>query len=334
MGRWSWSSDAFDFDHDGFPDLYIANGMISGPSRQDLNSFFWRQVVASSPDAATPSPTYEQGWSAINELIHSDGTWSGYERNVCYLNNQDGSFSDVSGVVGLDFVEDGRSFALADFDQDGRQEVLLKNRNAPQLRLLKNGIEALPPSIAFRLRGARSNRDAIGATVMLQTERGHQTRTLRAGSGYLSQHSKQIFFGLGESKGPIQASIRWPSGLVQNLHDLKPNHRIWVEEGSELVRTEPFLARPLPQAVPLPAQSNEVLPEVVETWLLAPIAAPDFALNDLSGHVWSLKALRGKPLLLNLWALQSPACQSDLKAFAQAHARWSAQGLQLLAVNL
>jgi hypothetical protein len=56
MGRWSWASDAWDFDHDGFPDLYVTNGMVSGPSREDsnddLNSFFWRQVVANSPDGA------------------------------------------------------------------------------------------------------------------------------------------------------------------------------------------------------------------------------------------------------------------------------------------
>ena len=150
MGRWAWSSDAFDFDHDGFPDLYIANGMVSGASRQDLNSFFWRQVVAVSPDEAGASHEYEQGWNAINELIRSDGTWSGYERNVFYANNRDGTFSDVSAVVGLDFVEDGRSFALADLDDDGRLEVVLKNRNAPQLRVLKNVMEDLPPSIVFR----------------------------------------------------------------------------------------------------------------------------------------------------------------------------------------
>ncbi len=120
VGRWSWSSDAWDFDHDGFPDLYITNGMVSGLSRADLNSFFWRQVVANSPSTAKPSPQYEQGWNALNELIRSDSTWSGYERNIFYANNRDGTFSDVSGVVGLDLMEDGRSFALSDFDHDGR----------------------------------------------------------------------------------------------------------------------------------------------------------------------------------------------------------------------
>ena len=70
------------FDHDGFLDLYIANGMITGPSPGDLNSFFWRQVVANSPDEQKSSPEYEQGWNAVNELIRSDRTWSGFERNV------------------------------------------------------------------------------------------------------------------------------------------------------------------------------------------------------------------------------------------------------------
>ncbi len=245
MGRWSWSSDAWDFDHDGYLDLYVTNGMVSGPrsegtGAEDLNSFFWRQVVGNSPSEARPSHNYEQGWNGINELLRSDGTWSGYERNVFYANNRDGTFSDVSGAIGLDFTEDGRSFALADFDHDGRQEVFLKNRNGPQLRLLKNIVPGLPPAIAFRLRGTKSNRDAIGALITVETEAGKQTRTLQAGSGFLSQHSKEIFFGLGSASGPVKASIRWPSGLLQEFRDLPINHRIWVEEGSASTRVEAF----------------------------------------------------------------------------------------------
>ncbi len=200
VGRWAWSSDAFDFDHDGRSDLYVTNGMVSAPNRDDLNSFFWRQVVAKSPDDAKPSHDYEQGWSAINELIRSDRTWSGYERNIFYANNGDGTFSDISGIVGLDFPEDGRAFAVADFDQDGRQEIFLKNRNAPQLRILKNVLPELPPSISFRLRGTKSNRDAIGAVIKIETGKGSQTRSVQAGSGFLSQHSKEVFFGLGRTQ--------------------------------------------------------------------------------------------------------------------------------------
>ena len=67
-------------------------------------------------------------------------------------------------------------FALADFDRDGRLEVFLKNRNAPQLRILKNVMEELPGSIAFHLQGTKSNRDAIGASVTIETSAGRQTR--------------------------------------------------------------------------------------------------------------------------------------------------------------
>ena len=141
-------------------------------------------------------------------------------------------------------MEDGRAFALADFDHDGRLEVFLKNRNGPQLRILRNVMKDLGPSIAFRLRGGKSNRDAIGAAITVETGSGRQTRMLQAGSGFLSQHSKEVFFGLGEAKGPVRASIRWPSGLVQELRDLPLNHRVWVDEGSAPSRFEAFKANP------------------------------------------------------------------------------------------
>jgi tetratricopeptide (TPR) repeat protein len=335
MGRWSWSSDALDFDHNGFPDLYIANGMVSGPSRHDLNSFFWRQVVAKSPDAARASKEYELGWNGINELIRSDGTWSGYERNVFYANNRDGTFSDVSAVVGMDFVEDGRSFALADFDHDGRLEVFVKNRNAPQLRILRNVVQDLPPSIAFRLQGTKSNRDAIGAVITIETDAGRQTRMLRVGSGFLSQHSKDAFFGLGAAKGSVHAAIRWPSGLVQELSDLPLNHRIWVEEGSEPSRVEPFKTPPLNRRdTPAQISPDTEEPAKVETWLLAPFPAPDFSLPDSTGRMNTLSGFRGKPLLLDLWSSQSSNSQEDLKVFQRNYSRWASQGLQTIVVIL
>jgi tetratricopeptide (TPR) repeat protein len=335
MGRWAWSSDAFDFDHDGLADLYVTNGMVSGPSREDLNSFFWRQVVACSPDDARASKEYELGWNAINELIRSDGTWSGYERNVFYANNRDGTFSDISAVAGLDFVEDGRSFVLADFDHDGRLEIILKNRNAPQLRILKNVVHDLPPSIAFRLRGTKSNRDAIGASITIETNVSRQTRMLQAGSGFLSQHSKDVYFGLGTATGPVRASIRWPSGLLQQFANLPINQLILIEEGNEPSRMEPFRRNAMTAAsaaTDIPAEADK-LPETFETWLLSPIAAPEFALPDQSEGVVSLAKFRGELVLLNLWTKQSKDCWLDLKLFEKMHSRWSSQGLRLVAIN-
>ncbi len=236
MGRWSWCSDFWDFDHDGYPDLYVANGYISAPQRSDskpdgddLASFFWRQVVAKSPQDSTPSLAYEHGWNALNELIRSDSSWSGFERNVMFANNRDGTFTEVSGAVGLDFPEDSRSFALADLDHDGRLEVIVKNRNAPQLRILHNGMKELGSSIVFRLRGQKSNRDAIGTAITIEAGALRQTKYLQAGSGFLAQHSKEVFFGVGKPEQIIRAEVRWPSGLVQKFERIPVDHRIEIE---------------------------------------------------------------------------------------------------------
>ena len=334
VGRWAWSSDALDFDHDGYPDLYITNGMVSGPDREDLSSFFWRQVVAHSPDDARAAKEYEQGWNAINELIRSDGTWSGYERNIFYANHRNGTFSDISGAAGLDFVEDGRSFALADFDRDGRQEICLKNRNAPQLRMLRNIAAKLPASIAFRLRGAKRNRDAIGAAITIETSVGRQRRMLQAGSGFLSQHSKVIFFGLGETVGPVNASIRWPSGTLQELQDLPANHELWVEEGKP-PRVQAFQTKAAAsQNLAAIWSEEDSLPTQVETWLLSPVSAPNFSLPDVNGRIVSLSSFRSQNVLLTFYSSRSRDCVETLHIFQANGQRWASQGLQSLTVNV
>jgi Flp pilus assembly protein TadD/peroxiredoxin len=312
MGRWAWSSDAWDFDHDGWPDLYVANGYISGPDTRDLASFFWRHVVAKSPHDSIPSPPYEQGWNAINELIRSDLSWNGYERNVFYLNNRDGTFSDISGITGLDFPDDSRSFVVADLDADGRMEVVLKNRNAPQVRILRNAMKEIGSSIAFRLRGQKSNRDGIGAAVTLEAGGRRQTKYLQAGSGFLSQHSKEIFFGVGTIEGAVRATVRWPSGVTQIFDDLPINHRISVNENSNEFTAKPFSSE---SKLTLQTQSSAELGTMPssETWLIQPLSAPGFALSDLAGKSWDLHSLRGSFVVVNFWTSPAQASHEQLK---------------------
>ena len=339
VGRWAWCSDAWDFDHDGYQDLYIANGYISGPrtpghDHDDLASFFWRQVVANSPGTRTPSVNYELGWNAINELIRSDASWNGHERNVFYLNNHDGTFSDVSGLSGLDFLDDSRSFALADLDHDGRLEVVLKNRNGPQVRILRNAMKDIGNSMVIRLRGKKSNRDAIGAAVTVEVAGHRQTKYLQAGSGFLSQHTKELFFGVGKTEGPVGAAIRWPSGLTQVFEHLPVNRRIEIEEGTPDFRAKPFAAVPASYVGAGGAQKPESLPSSIETWLIEPLSAPEFSLPDLAGNVRDLRSFRGGFVLLNFWTTASPACGRQLRVFEKSRRTLAANGLGILALNV
>lgn len=330
MGRWAWSSDAWDFDHDGFPDIYIANGMISGPDPLELSSFFWRQVVARSPAGAIPDEEYERGWNAINELIRSDYTWSGYQRNLLYANNRDGTFSDISGAAGLDLVDDSRSFALADLDHDGCLEMILKNRTGPQLRIFHNAMPGLGRSLSFRLRGGKSNRDAIGASITIHAEGSAQTKFIQAGSGFLAQHTKELFFGVGHSTGPVRATIVWPSGQTEEFKEIPVDHRVEIEEGTGAFKIAPYRKWKPPdnqqegRAIGAPGQGTdahdrEELPSEFETWLLAPIEPPDFVLPAFAGGTHRLSEYRGRPALLSFQVLASPVSVSALSKEARSY---------------
>jgi len=267
-------------------------------------------------------------------LIRSDHSWSGYERNVTFANNRDGTFSEVSGALGLDFVEDSRSFVLADIDHDGRLELILKNRNAPQLRILHNGMKDIGDSIAFRLRGTKSNRDGIGTSITVEAGKLTQTKYLQAGSGFLAQHSKEVFFGVGKPEGPMRATIHWPSGHSQRFEGLPANHRIEIEEG-----TATFVAKAFAPPNPRYAQAGsppivEPLPSQVETWLVEPLMAPAFSLSDDTGTMRELKSLRGSFVLLHFWATTTPLCREQLRLFQNHKLQLAAEQLKVLAVSV
>jgi tetratricopeptide (TPR) repeat protein len=270
MGRWAWGSGGFDFDLDGTPEILIATGMVTNgaaAAKTDLNSFFWRQVVARSPAGKSATATdYENGWNAINQLIREDYSWNGHEPNVFYV-RRDGRYHDASGVSGLDFADDSRAFAVTDFDGDGNPDIVLKSRLGPQIRAMQNDCAAGRPAIAILLRGTKSNRDAIGARVELNG----QVQWVQAGSGFLSQHSRKLHFGLA-GKTRASVNIVWPSGLKQEIEDLKPGCVWTIVEGSPEPVRAAFRPRTLYPDAPVTPRNT---PESADSWLMEPVPTPD-----------------------------------------------------------
>jgi Tfp pilus assembly protein PilF/peroxiredoxin len=332
-GRWAWSCDPLDLDSDGWQDIYVANGFVTNTDAYDLDSFFWRQVVGNSALTEMEWPPYEDGWRAINRMIRGHGSWNGRERNVFFYNDGAGRFVDVAGALGLDFIHDGRAFAVSDFDRDGDPDMVLVGRTGPQVRLLRNDFPGEHAQVAFRLTGRESNRDAIGALVTVETDRGLHVKPLQAGSGFLSQHSKEVLFGLGASRTVRRASITWPSGLRQDLEGVKVGQRVFVVEGREPTHVEPFASIAGVPGSP-PEDVEPSAPAERRTWFYEPYAAPAFQLTDLAGAPHRLADLEGQPVLLNFFATWSPPSREDLKELQDGFAELRTAGAELLAVSV
>lgn len=287
--------------------------------------------MSRSPSDKKEVRSYEQGWDAISRLIHQDGSWSGHERNTFYLNNGDGTFTDASGISGLAFPDDGRAFAMFDFDGDGDLDLALKSRTRPQLRILRNDVGNERRAITFSLEARSGNRDAIGARIQIKTATASRQKSVHSVSGYLSQSSRRVHFGL-EGMGEIESvTIRWPGGRVQTLQGVPSNHLIRVIEGDDHFKVQPY--RPAVDGAvtavekPLPAPPSG-------TWLLDPIPAPEFSLKDLDGRSYELTSLKGRRVFLNFWATWCAPCRSELLEFQKGFERLKADGVELLAVSV
>jgi hypothetical protein len=195
MGRWAWSADACDFDLDGKPEIYIAAGMITGDQPSDLHEFFWDKVISQKGRA------YEGGWNSINQRIREGDSWCGHDANVFYAFEQ-GKYVDRSAESGIAFTDDSRAFAFTDVDGDGIVDVILKSRLGPQVRVLRNE------------RAQESGRRVPTARHEIESRCHRRGRAwagrcrITAGSGYLSQHSKTLYFPAGP------AARRWPADLT------------------------------------------------------------------------------------------------------------------------
>jgi Flp pilus assembly protein TadD/peroxiredoxin len=335
MGRWAWSSDAFDFDSDGWEDLYVVNGLVSNEDPYSLDSFFWRQTVARSPLDRKPKKAFEDGWKTINRLLRAHGTQAGWERNVLLRNDGAGHFDHVEGAAGLDLDDDGRAFAVSDLDHDGDPDLVVMARSGPRLRVFRNDYRGRESALVLRLVGKGGNRDAIGARVTVETDEGRSVKLLQAGSGFLSQHSKELHFGLGHSRAVNRVTVRWPDGQEQTFTGVAVNQRVSLEEGTATpTRSEPFA--PAPTSAPAETKASDRVAsfEYRGTWLWQPYPAPDFSLDVEGRGRETLVAQRGKTVLLHLFAPRGTACGAALSDLASQRAALEAAGVTVLALGL
>ena len=178
--------------------------------------------------------------------FRGDISWNGYEHNVLMRNEgKDSSgtlqFTDIGMAVGADDIKDTRGMAVADFDNDGALDIITNTNpgdsgDASKARpaLLRNNIGARRNWLAVELEGTQSNRDAVGAMVTIETGGEKQLRLLSAGSGFASQNSARLYFGLNDKTQVDALTVRWPSGRVERFENIKAKALVRIVEGSKI----------------------------------------------------------------------------------------------------
>jgi hypothetical protein len=179
---------------------------------------------------------------------HIDDTVRNIRGNVGYaqpphlfLNNGKGSFNDVAAEIGGGFehAKVGRGLAYGDFDRDGDLDLLLTTNNGPAY-LYRNDQLAGNHSIRFQLRGTKSNRDGIGATVRIESGGMSESRMVKSGSSYLSQSELPITFGLEKRDRVNRVEISWPSGRNEEFRNLASGRCYECTEGKGIQQLDGF----------------------------------------------------------------------------------------------
>ena len=208
----TFSALFFDYDLDGLPDIFAANGHVAD-------------------DVSVVQPTVKYA-----------------ETPLLFRNRGSDRFEDMSEKVGAAFRQPivGRGAAYLDFDRDGDLDLLITTSNGPA-KLLRNDNGNANDMLRIKAIGTRSNRDAIGAKISVRVQDGmHASQMVKSGSSYLSQSELPLTFGLGKPREGKMASVTvlWPSGKKETLADLEPNQYITVVEGRGVLAKEPIVFSP------------------------------------------------------------------------------------------
>ena len=222
-----------DYDNDGDLDLYLVNN-------GQANKLFVNNGGTFTD--ATPAPLNDAGYgiSAGWADYDNDGDLdlyltNGGSANKLFTNDGAGGFSEVTNSVVLDNGY-GMGFGWFDYDNDGDLDIYLANAGSFQEnKLFQNNVGDDKHWLKADLIGTVSNRNGIGARVRIVVGGQSQIREVTSGSGYCSQHSLTVEFGVGAATLIDSLIVRWPSGIVQKLAALNVDNHIQVVEPSTYV---------------------------------------------------------------------------------------------------
>jgi len=205
------------------------------------------------PAPIEPDKRLKNWWVENPWLIAANGkSLSGYERNRIFLNVAGKDFFEISGLTLADSDADGRGTVVADFNNDGMEDVLVRHVGGLPIALYENHF---PKTSWLRvtLRGVKSNREGIGARLVAESNGRKLVRELFPNNGFMGQNAAQVHFGLGDATKLDKLSIRWPGGELQEFRDLEINRHIRFTEGSqnievrwtaESLKTKPVATNP------------------------------------------------------------------------------------------
>ena len=291
---------------------------------------YWRQVVSQSPLTADVSrevvDEYLDAWEPLNQRILTGSSFSGRERNCAFLNTGNGSFTDVSAASGLNQIDDGRSIAVTDWDQDGDLDLWITNRNAPRIRFLRNDGQTKNRHFAIQLQGDPAKncpRDAFGARVEVtfQDKDGATSKrmqTLYGGDSFLSQSTKWLHFGVREGEKIQTVTVRWPgSKEVETFQGIKIGSRTLLVQGKGTATSVPRNAKEHKlEPSDFQGPNVQLTGRLKISW---PQKIAEFAFKDLKGTQIEHKAPHSQPKLVLFWASWCPPCIEELTELSLIH---------------
>ena len=166
------------------------------------------------------------------------------QRKLLFQNTNGRRFVEISRQSGSGFARDdvGRTLISGDIDNDGDIDLVVTNNGgAPDV--LRNAGGNQRNSIALRLIGSRSNRDALGARVTVTAGGRPQVREIKSGSSYLGQNDLRAQVGLGEATRVERIDVRWPGGRTETIRDVAVNQNVTITEGQGVTGRTPFSGR-------------------------------------------------------------------------------------------